>query len=734
VRVYAPLQTPGGNWAAATAMALIAQQVAGKAVRDALFLSNFHVHALLFAMAAAAALSLAAVLSLTHLLSRRSPASVLPLLFALSACGFATEWFVGLTSPRLSAALVYVHTALFGPTLITTFWSLISERFDPNAAKRAVARISGGGTLGGVVGGVAAWRASTFMAVPTLLLLLAALNALGAIGTLLLRARRAPLESPEVDAAPTHSATVSTLSELRNVPFLRNLALLVALGAATSTLLDYVFSAQAAIAIEPGRPLLHFFALFWVVVSVVSFTLQMSLGRLALERLSLALNIAFLPCIIILGGAFGIAVPGLTSAALLRGGEAVQRNTLFRSAYELLYTPLSPERKRATKTLIDIGFDRVGTIFGSGFAFAMVYLLARPSMGILLGVVVFLALLTLPLARQLHVGYVEALQQSLRAGAAKLELPIPDRAEPPAAEHRDRERLIEKVEWLRDSRLTDDSERSVDKAPAWHALDDSEGMLADARDLLSKDEVRARRALAVLSGAGPATSCALFLLAHPRLQAEALSALRRVAPLITGQLLDALLDPTMDFVVRRRIPRVLSACHSQRAADGLLLGIGDERFEVRYQCGRALLRLTDAKPELVISRDKIIEVIRRELEVGKQALETVAQEDFDDTINPDEQSSLMETLTRDRVDRSLEHVFSILALHLEREPLRIAFRALHHEDSHHRGTALEYLDTILPAEVRDAMWPYLGGAAPLRTARSPNEILGELVAAAVRRP
>ena len=49
-------------------------------------------------------------------------------------------------------------------------------------------------------------------------------------------------------------------------------------------------------------------------------------------------------------------------------------------------------------------------------------------------------------------------------------------------------------------------------------------------------------------------------------------------------------------------------------------------------------------------------------------------------------------------------IFTILSLHLEREPLRMAFRALHHEDAHHRGTA------------------------PLR-ARPANEILAELVAA-----
>jgi AAA family ATP:ADP antiporter len=723
VRFYQPLETPGANWAAATSVVLIAQQVAGKAVRDALFLSSFHAHSLPFAMAGAAVLSLLAVVWLTRVMSRHSPARVLPILFALSACGFALEWGVGFVFPRVSAVLVYVHTALIGPALITTFWSLINERFDPHTAKRAVARIAGGGTLGGVLAGLATWRASTLVPLSFFVLFLAALNAIGVVGTLLTTARRGPVDRSSLPARTSSGgpAPVSPFGELKKAPFLRNLGLLVGIGAATSTILDYIFSAQASLVIERGAPLLYFFSLFWLAVSVVSFLLQITLGRIALEKLGLAVSIAFLPGIIILGGALGLAVPGLMSAALLRGGEAVQRNTLFRSAYELLYTPLSEERKRATKALIDIGFDRAGTVFGSVVAFAMIYVFAAHAPSILLGVVVALALGTLPLARQLHVGYVSALQDSLRDGAAKLSLPPVEDAARPTVELRDREKLIEQVE---------KAAVNQEPGPALGALKQPRDVVAVVTALLSGDDASRKRELADLSGA-TAASCAILLLAHKTLHVDAVAALRKVAPAVTGQLLDALLDPAMDFVVRRRIPRVLSACLSQRAADGLLLGIGDERFEVRYQCGRALLRITDANTEIGISRERVIAAVQRELEVGKKVLESVANEDYDDEINPDEQTSLMEMLARDRVDRSLEHVFTILSLHLEREPLRMAFRALHHADAHHRGTALEYLETILPPEVRDGIWPYLGATAPLR-ARPANEILAELAAAAAR--
>src|SRR3954466_16182233 len=169
-------------------MLLIAQQVAGKAARDALFLSSFHASHLPTAMAAGAVLSLAAAYSVSHLMARHAPASVMVLLCAASACGFALEWTLDLSAPRLAAVLVYLQTALLGPVMLSTFWSLINERFDPHTAKRAVARIAGGGTLGGVLGGLAAWRASTLMSLPSAILVLAGINVLCLASVVTIRA------------------------------------------------------------------------------------------------------------------------------------------------------------------------------------------------------------------------------------------------------------------------------------------------------------------------------------------------------------------------------------------------------------------------------------------------------------------------------------------------------------------------------------------------------------------
>ena len=61
----------------------------------------------------------------------------------------------------------------------------------------------------------------------------------------------------------------------------------------------------------------------------------------------------------------------------------------------------------------------------------------------------------------------------------------------------------------------------------------------------------------------------------------------------------------------------------------------------------------------------------------------------------------------DPARQSLSHVFSLLSLVLPREPLQIAFRSLHSNDRRLRGTALEYLEEVLPPGIRAGLWPFV---------------------------
>jgi hypothetical protein len=575
---------------------------------------------------------------------------------------------------------VYAHAGVFGATLVSGFWSVINERFDPYTARHVIGRIGTGASLGGVMGGLVAWRAAGVMGVPTMLLLLAALT-LACLAVL----ERLPHGAPAregVAAADSPSPRLA-LGLIRRHPYLSNLALLVSLCAVTETALDYVLSAAVTSRYTRGAPLMSFFGLYHTAVGVLALALQTLVTRRSLERLGLGGSLSVQPVVVAIGGALAAAVPGLWPRVAVRGAQAVLRSSVFRSAYELLYTPLAPEQKRPTKALLDVGADRLGAIAGSAAVLLALLFPARATL-LLLMLASALAVATVALARRLQAGYVSALAESLRAGTVQLdpgEVKDPTtRALLTSAGPRERPAAAEPAEI----------------APGPLSESAVEPLLDAAAALRSRDRDRIERVLRNPAMAVELVPLVVPLLGRDDLFSEAVASLRRVGPRCTGQLVDVLLDPQQDPVVRRRVPRVLKAVPTQRAADGLLAALREGRFDVRYRSAQALARLHHQDPSLIVPPASVLSAALDELK-GTAASA-----------------------------RALEHVFGLLALALPGEPLSMALRAWRAGDSALRGTALEYLHNVLPDDLSAALWPWLG-ARPVATGRTLDDVRDDLL-------
>ena len=215
------------------------------------------------------------------------------------------------------------------------------------------------------------------------------------------------------------------------------------------------------------------------------------------------------------------------------------------------------------------------------------------------------------------------------------------------------------------------------------------------------------------------------LLGWDEVAGEAVRALRAVADRHLGQLTDALLDPDQVFAIRRRIPRILSRVTDARAVIALLGALGDKRFEVRYQSGVALAGIHQRRPDLAVDQEAVLAAVTRETHVDRRVWEGHR---LLDESTADDASPFYDDLVRRRASRSLEHVFTVLSLVLPREPLRIAYRGLHASDPLLRGTALEYLQQVLPPDIRDALWPFLAGDRPAHArARNVNAVVDDLL-------
>jgi hypothetical protein len=670
-----------------TAAALISQQVASNAVRDALFLTWFQVTSLPYFMAAVAVLAIPAAESSGRLLARFGPARVVPFILGVHSVLFLAEWSLLGVHPRVASGLIYVHTSMLGAIGISAFWSMLNERFDPHAAKALMARVAAAAAFGGLVGGVGAERVTVLMSQGALFTLLALSGGACVVGSVVIgRGMPARRGRPEVQ-----DDRRSGWVEIRRVPLLRELALVIALAAALAALVDYLLKAEAVTWLGKGEPLVRFFGLFYAGTALVAFLLQATLGRAVLARIGLGGSVASHSVLVGAAGLLGFVAPTPWRAILPRGLDVTLRASIFRAGYELFYTPLPEAAKRAAKSTVDVSAD----CLGKGAGAALIVLLTRldPVYTFvavnLAGVLAAGAELTV--ARRLRARYVSALEGGLKRQGEDLQQAAP-----------------------RFDFTVAGSMAGLDAASIRRALDDAaerkgtathdDPVVAAIASLRSGDLSRVRQVLRAPPTDPLIVGALVPLLANREILSQVVKALTAPGVRAAGQLVDALLDPATPDVVRRRLPLVLKSCASSLARDGLVQALAASSFEVRLRCGRALLALTEKHSELALSPHSILAVVEREL--------TGPADDADDGA-------------------VREHVFNLLALVLEREPVRIAAIAFDSGDEYLRGTALEYLETVLTPGIFAVLAPRLSAApAPVLDKRGASVVRAELLEAA----
>jgi len=699
------------------ATTMIAQQVAGKATRDALFLSNFDVTNLPKVVIAAAIASIAGVLVMSRLLSVISPIKLIPVVFGLSSLLYIGEWFLLEYRPGITSIALYLHMAVFGAILISGFWSIINERFDPHSAKQRVSRIAAAAALGGVIGGVLATEVAKSLDVRAVLLFLSGLHF---ICMVTVRCIGAPTRAIPIDTAVR---TRSAFTVITQTPYLQWMAALMVLVAVMGALVDYALKSEASAHFRDSESLVAFFGSFYAAIGVLGFILQSLLGRRILQRYGIGMTIAILPFTIAIFGVIGVAFTHLWTMVTLRGGQAIFANSFFRSAFELLYTPLPPHKKRPTKTIIDVASDRLGDLIGSGLLLLLLFIAPNLPTAVVAACAVVVASIALYVVVRLNRGYINQLARSLRKGVVRIdEEDIVDAttqeilAETTA--YSEREFLQSKIEAL--AHPDDEEDVDEDTNEDTGITDEVSRMALIVSDLISGDTRRIRRALGNPDLDVSVAHYMIPLLSNNELSLEARSELRWLVTRIPGQLTDALLNPDLPLLVRQRLPGVLEASHSPRAIAGLLLGMVDETFNVRYSCARVLVRMRHRNPHLVIPRQQVYNAISKELKASPEEWEGRDMElkmDYatdEEDVNP-------------QFNRGLEHVFTLLALTLDPDAVRLSMQAAFSKDLNLRGTALEYLENVLPGYLYNELLTHLGEAPQgSRSTRTLGDIVNEL--------
>src|SRR5262249_55836752 len=119
---------------------------------------------------------------------RRPLALVIPVTFTASAALMLIDFVFVTSRPTIAARAFFLQTNALGPLLGSLFWLVTSSHADPRSAKTGFGRILGAGTLGGLIGAIAAGQLPSWFGVGAMLPVLATLNL--AAGGLLWRLAR----------------------------------------------------------------------------------------------------------------------------------------------------------------------------------------------------------------------------------------------------------------------------------------------------------------------------------------------------------------------------------------------------------------------------------------------------------------------------------------------------------------------------------------------------------------
>ena len=208
---------------------------------------------------------------------------------------------------------------------------------------------------------------------------------------------------------------------------------------------------------------------------------------------------------------------------------------------------------------------------------------------------------------------------------------------------------------------------------------------------------------------------------EPGLVATAVEALAAFGDRIVGTLRDALVDAEMPADVRREIPGVLQAIGSRAAQAVLTESVLDKDVVLRYRCIAALNKLGQLHPDRPVDRKIIESVLAAEI-LGHyrsyQVMGTLARS-LSDSGEPVRQG------LRESMEKETERIFRLLKMLYPEHDLHSAYVGLQSSDPMVHDNALEFIDTILPPEMRAVLMPIIDRDVSIRDRiQRANQLLG----------
>jgi hypothetical protein len=307
---------------------------------------------------------------------------IFSLIFFIVTCLLSRELFIRRLGWMPYAFWVWANVYIV--VLVTQFWLLVNDVFNPREAKRLIGFFGSGGLLGGVLGGLLTGLLAR--AIPDYLLLIPA-------GILILSgfvvnyifiwerkvnppAVKTNTKNKKNEREPAKVGFLDCFNTVRKDNYLVLLAAVVLITFVVATFIDYQSNTVIKSIYERKGAMTEFFGYFHAGLLVLPFFLQLLMTSNLIKRYGIRSTLLLFPFILFLCS-LGIGLwPGLIFAIAIKGSDKGLSFTLNQSVRELLYIPISSERKHKAKIFIDMFINRFAK--GIGALILMVFIFYPP--------------------------------------------------------------------------------------------------------------------------------------------------------------------------------------------------------------------------------------------------------------------------------------------------------------------------------------------------------------------
>ncbi|MGH9369477.1 MAG: NTP/NDP exchange transporter [Thermoanaerobaculia bacterium] len=289
-------------------------------------------------------------------LSRRRLAPAVDLFFACNLVLFFFALRHGSLS-GLAGPAFFVWLSVFNLFAVSVAWSLLTDLYAREEARRLFGVVSSGGTAGALAGPAAIALAAPRLGPEPLLLIAAAPLLVCALLAGVLR-RRAAVPGGDHGEAPIGGGTFAGVARSVREPFLLAVALVLVCYTMVSTFLYFAQAEVVGAAIASSAERTALFARIDLAVNCLTIPLQLFVTAPLMRRTGIGGALALMSALVTAGIAALALSPGLTAVVAVQIGHRAGHFAVGRPAREALLVPLDAEARYKAKGFLDTAVFR----------------------------------------------------------------------------------------------------------------------------------------------------------------------------------------------------------------------------------------------------------------------------------------------------------------------------------------------------------------------------------------